>query len=226
MTNLRASPDRSSAGDCCGTPVEQATVGDEQWLRATLQARRLSWFSLAWMTGEGALGLFAGISAASIALVGWALGSVIEGLAAMIVVWRFSGTRIQSETAERRAQQGVAISFFLLAPYIAVEAIRALLTGHDSQPSVLGVAVTAASLLVMPLLGRAKHRLGERLGSDATAGEGTQNLMCAAQAAAVLAGLVVAAAFGWSWVDPVIALIIAGWATYEGVEAWRGEVCC
>ncbi len=115
---------------------------DEQWLRAARWARRLSWFSLAWMTGEGALGLLAGISAGSIALIVWALGSVIEGLAAVIVVWRFSGARMQSETAERRAQRGVAISFFLLAPYIAVEALRALLSGHDSQASGLGIAVT------------------------------------------------------------------------------------
>lgn len=226
VTNLLASTDCSCGGDCCSAPPKQATVRDAQWLRAARWARRLSWFSLAWMTGEGTLGLLAGISAGSIALVGWALGSVIEGLAAVIVVWRFSGTRMQSETAERHAQHGVAISFFLLAPYIGVEALRALLTGHDSRSSVLGIAVTAASLLVMPLLGRAKHRLGERLGSDATAGEGTQNLMCAAQAAAVLLGLGLTAAFGWSWVDPTIALAIAGWAIYEGVQAWRGEVCC
>lgn len=226
VTNLLASTDCSDGGDCCNPSPKQAPARDEQWLQAARWARNLSWLSLAWMTGEGALGLLAGISAGSIALVGWALGSVIEGLAAVIVVWRFSGARMQSETAERRAQQGVAISFFLLAPYIAVEALRALLTGHDSQSSGLGIAVTAASLLVMPLLGRAKHHLGEQLGSDATAGEGTQNLMCAAQAAAILLGLGLTAGFAWSWADPVVALAIAGWAIYEGAEAWRGEACC
>lgn len=215
----------SAGEDCCGT-AQPAAARDDGWLRAARRARALSWFSLAWMSGEGILGLVAGISANSIALVGWALGSVIEGLASVIVVWRFTGSRTLSDTAERRAQQGVAVSFFLLAPYIGVEAVRNLVTGHDSHPSTLGIIVTAASLLVMPLLGRAKHRLGQRLESEATAGEGTQNWMCAAQAAAVLVGLGLTAAVGWNWVDPTIGLALAGWAIYEGAGAWRGEDCC
>jgi len=93
-------------------------------------------------------------------------------------------------------------------------------------PTVLGVAVTAASLVVMPLLGRAKQRLGKRLDSGATVGEGMQNYLCAVQAGAVLLGLGATAAFGWSWLDPVIGLLLAGWAVYEGIEAWRGEDCC
>jgi hypothetical protein len=98
-----------------------------------------------------------------------------------------------SETAERRAQKAVAVSFWLLAPYIAVEAIRDLVAHHPASTTVLGIVLTAASVIVMPVLGIAKHRLGERLGSGATAGEGTQNLMCAAQAAAVLLALAVVA---------------------------------
>ena len=178
------------------------------------------------MTGEGVLGLVAGIAANSISLIGWALGSVIEGLASIIVIWRFTGSRTVSETSERRAQRAVAISFFLLAPYIGVESIRDLGGGHEITPTVLGVLVTAASLLVMPLLGQAKQRLGERLDSGATTGEGIQNYLCAAQAGAVLLGLVATAAFGWTWLDPVIGLLLAGWAVYEGVEAWHGEDCC
>lgn len=200
---------------------------DARWQSSARWARRLAWASLVWMTAEGALGLVAGVRAGSIALIGWALGSVIEGLASVIVLWRFTGARTASQTSERRAQRAVALSFWLLAPYIAVEAFRDLLAGHGADPSTLGIVVTAASLLVMPALGRAKHVLAGRLNSAATAGEGTQNYLCAAQAAAVLVGLgVTAAAPSARWVDPVIALLIAAWSVREGTEAWRGEDCC
>jgi divalent metal cation (Fe/Co/Zn/Cd) transporter len=179
------------------------------------------------MTAEGATGLVAGFAAGSIALVGWALGSVIEALASVIVIWRFTGTRMASQTAERRAQRAVAVSFWLLAPYIVAEAVRDLSGHHPASASALGIALTASSVVIMPVLGTAKRRLGERLGSGATAGEGTQNLMCAAQAAAVLIGLVVVAAWPGGWpVDPVIALGIAAWSVWEGARSWRGADCC
>ncbi len=196
------------------------------WLRAARWARTLAWISLLWMTAEGALGLIAGVSAGSISLVGWALGSVIEGVASVIVIWRFTGSRALSETAEGRAQKAVAISFFLLAPYLAVEAVRDLLSGNVVAVNPLGIAVTAASLLVMPILGVAKQRLGRTLDSGATSGEGVQNLMCAGQAAAVLLGLSATAAFGWTWLDPAVALLLAAWAIREGWESWRGDDCC
>ncbi|MGI8433383.1 MAG: hypothetical protein ACR2LE_01365 [Nocardioidaceae bacterium] len=188
--------------------------------------RLLSWASLVWMCAEGAIGLLAGFEAGSTALVGWALGSVIEGLASVIVIWRFTGRRLVSETSERLAQRGVAVSFFFLAPYIAVQALWDLAMGHSADSTALGIAVAASSVVVMPLLGLAKRRLGSHLDSDATTGEGLQNLMCAAQAATVLVGLGVTAVIGWSWVDPAIALIIAGWAVWEGVAAWREDGCC
>lgn len=209
---------------CCQACT--ATPSDPGWAQATRAARLLAWASLIWMTGEGVLGLIAGLGAGSISLLGWALGSVVEGLASVIVIWRFTGIRTLSETAEGRAQKAVAVSFFVLAPYLAIEAVRDLVGAHLAQTSGVGIGVTAASLLVMPGLGIAKKRLGSRLGSGATAGEGVQNLLCAAQAAAVLIGLAATAAFGWSWVDPVIALLLAAWAIREGVEAWRGEDCC
>lgn len=204
----------------------RALERDERWSRAARRARLLSWLSLAWMTVEGAAGVFAGAVAGSIALVGWGLGSVIEGLAAVIVIWRFTGSRTHSETSEHRARRAVAISFFLLAPYIAVEGVRSLAAGDHPDASVLGILVTASSVVLMPALGIAKRRLGEQLGSGATAGEGTQNLLCAAQGAAVLVGLAVNAAIGAWWLDGVIALGLAAFAIKEGREAWRGEVCC
>ena len=174
------------------------------------------------MTAEGAIGLAAGITAGSIALTGWALGSAVEGLASIIVVWRFTGARTMSESAERRAQRGVAISFWLLAPYIAIEAVRDLAGDHQAAATILGIALTASSVVIMPVLGITKQRLGRRLGSGATAGEGTQNLMCAAQAAAVLLGLAVVAIWPAGWpIDPVIALGIAGWSAWEGHQVWR-----
>jgi divalent metal cation (Fe/Co/Zn/Cd) transporter len=207
--------------------VTTAASPDEQWLRAARYARWLAWASLAWMTAEGVVGLLAGFAAGSIALVGWALGSAIEGLARVIVVWRFTGSRTLSETAERRAQKAVAVSFWLLAPYIAIEAIRDLAGHHAASASALGIVLTASSVVIMPVLGIAKRRLGRRLQSGATAGEGTQNLMCATQAAAVLIGLAVIAIWPGGWpIDPIIALGIAAWSVWEGNRSWRGTDCC
>jgi divalent metal cation (Fe/Co/Zn/Cd) transporter len=202
------------------------SVRDAGWLRAARQARLLAWASLAWMCAEGAVGLWQGFASGSIALTGWALGSAVEGLASVIVIWRFTGSRTLSGTAERRAQRAVAISFWLLAPYVAAQSAADLLTGHHSESTPIGIALTAVALLEMPLLGLAKHRLGQRLGSGATTGEGTQNYLCAGQAAAVLLVLAVTTiwAAGW-WLDPAIGLAIAAVAVREGASAWHGEDC-
>ena len=221
------------ADGCCapGSPCAGCQPApqprDAGWQRAARAARWLSWASLAWMCTEGAVGLWQGLAVGSVALTGWALGSAVEGLASIIVIWRFTGARTLSETAERRAQRAVAVSFWLLAPYIAAESARDLATGHHAGATPIGIALTAVALVVMPLLGRAKHRLAARLGSAATAGEGTQNYLCAAQAAAVLLGLAVTAAWpgGW-WADPVIGLAIAAAAVWEGIQSWRGDDCC
>jgi len=170
-------------------------------------------------------GVAAGLVAGSIGLIGLGLSSVVEGLASVIVIWRFTGSRTNSATSERNAQKAVAISFWLLAPYVAVEGIHKLIAGEHPETSVAGIALTASSLVLMPLLGRAKLRLGERLGSLATAGEGTQNLLCAALAGAVLIGLLGQTLFGAWWLDPLAALFIAAVAVKEGRAAWAGEVC-
>jgi divalent metal cation (Fe/Co/Zn/Cd) transporter len=220
------SAEATHAVDSCCSEPPAPRERDAAWQRAARAARGLSWVSLLWMTGEGALGLVAGAASGSIALIGWALGSAIEGLASIIVIWRFTGSRTLSATSERRAQKAVAVSFFLLAPYIAFESLRDLLTRHEVTASVLGLVLTASSVVVMPMLGVAKQRLGRQLDSGATAGEGVQNLLCAAQAAAVLIGLGLTAALGWSWIDPVVGLAIAVIAIHEGREAWHGRDCC
>jgi Cation efflux family len=214
---------------CCDvthSALPSPLVRDAPWHRAARWARRLSWASVAWMLAEGVVGLWQGMIVGSIALTGWALGSAVEGLASLIVIWRFTGSRTMSETAERRAQRGVAVSFWLLAPYIAAESIHHLLTEWRAATTVIGMVLTAVSLLAMPILGRAKHELATRLGSAATAGEGTQNYLCAVQAAAVLIGLAVTGAWpaGW-WLDPIIGLAIAGVAVWEGIQSWRGKEC-
>lgn len=206
--------------------LERRVAAGEEWLHAARRARLLSWISLAWMGAEGALAITAGVLAGSIALVGFGIDSFIEGIASLVIVWRFTGARLHSGAAERRAQRLVAIQFFLLAPYVSFEAIEKLAGGEQPRTSWLGVALTASSLAGMPMLGIAKRRLAERLGSAATRGEGMQNILCAYLAAAVLAGLLGNTLFGLWWLDPVAALAIAAVAVKEGRASWRGEGCC
>lgn len=197
-----------------------------EWLQAARRARLLSWISLAWMSSEGIIAITAGVLAGSIALVSFGLQSAIEGFASLVIVWRFTGARLHSERAEERAQKLVAIQFFLLAPYVAFEAIDKLVSGEQASTSVVGIVLVTTSLIGMPILGHVKRRLGNTLGSVATRGEGTQNLLCAYLAAAVLVGLLGNALFGLWWLDPVAALAVAGVAVKEGVSSWRGEGCC
>jgi divalent metal cation (Fe/Co/Zn/Cd) transporter len=198
----------------------------EQWLRAPRQARLLSWLSLAWMGAEGGIAIAAGVMAGSIALIGFGIDSAIEGLASVVIVWRFTGSRLLSHMAEARAQKLVAIQFFLLAPYVAAEGIHRLVSAEQAETSWLGIGLTTSSLVGMPFLGLAKRRLADKLGSVATRGEGTQNLLCAYLAGAVLVGLLGNTLFGLWWLDPAAALVIAAVAVKEGRESWRGEGCC
>jgi divalent metal cation (Fe/Co/Zn/Cd) transporter len=205
-------------------PRPAARPRDAGWLRAARQARWLSYVSLVWMLAEGVLGVIAGAQAHSIAVITWAIGSVVEAAAAVIVIVRFTGANRFSETAERRAQKWVAGSFFVLVPYILYESVSKLVTGSQPERNWLAVALLVSSIVLMPGLGWGKHRLGQRLDSGATAGEGTQNLLCAAQGAVGLVGLLAGSA-GFGFLDPVAALLIAAIAAKEGVELWRGEEC-
>jgi divalent metal cation (Fe/Co/Zn/Cd) transporter len=194
--------------------------------RLARRARILSWLSLLWMTVEGAVAIFAGIVASSVALIGFGLDSAIEGFASVIIIWRFTGHRIHSDAAEDRAQKLVAIQFFVLAPYVAVESARALIGGNHPDETLVGILLACGSVVFMPMLGIAKQRIADRLGSAATKGEGRQNMLCAYLAGALLIGLLGNAWFGAWWLDPVVGLLIAAVAIKEGREAWRGEGCC
>jgi divalent metal cation (Fe/Co/Zn/Cd) transporter len=202
-----------------------AAHGSPAYLHEERKAKWLSWASVAYMAAEGLVAVFAGIVAGSIALIGFGLDSAIEGFASVVIVWRFTGWRTLSHEAERRAQKLVAVQFFVLAPYVGLESVRMLAEGHRPDVSVLGIALAASSLMVMPWLGRAKQRIGLRIGSSATASEGKQNLLCAYLAAALLVGLLGNAMFGAWWLDPIVGLLIAGLAIHEGREAWRGDAC-
>jgi divalent metal cation (Fe/Co/Zn/Cd) transporter len=199
---------------------------DAERLRLARRVRLLSWASLGYMALEGAIAILAGLSAGSIALVGFGLDSAIEGFASAIIVWRFTGHRVFSDAAEVRAQKLVAVQFFVLAPYVAYGSVAALARSEHAEESLVGIALAASSVVLMPLLGIAKQRLADRLGSAATRGEGRQNMLCAYLAGALLLGLLGNALFGAWWLDPAVGLLIAAVAIKEGREAWRGEGCC
>jgi divalent metal cation (Fe/Co/Zn/Cd) transporter len=196
--------------------------------RAALQrrARALAWGGNAWHLIEFTIAIAAGVAASSVALVAFGIDSLIELAAGLTIVWRFTGSRLDSITSERRAQQAIAVSYFLLAAYVAVESVRDLAGGQEPGASWVGIGLAAITAPTMPLLARAKRRVGHALGSAATVGEGGQNMICAYLSIALLAGLLANAIFGWWWADPMAALVIGGIAVREGVESWRGDACC
>jgi Co/Zn/Cd efflux system component len=194
--------------------------------RATLvrRARLLAAASVAYNTVEGAVALSAGTIAGSSALVGFGIDSVIEVSAGLIVLWQLRHRL--PESRERLAQRLVAVSFFVLAPYLVWEAGGALLTGERADASPVGVALALASVAIMPFLSITQRRTGRELGSGAVHGSGTQTLLCTYLSAVLLIGLGLNAALGWWWADPVAALVIAAIAGREGWQTWRGEGCC
>ena len=190
------------------------------------RARLLARLGLAWHFVEAAVAVAAGIAAGSVALIGFGADSLVEAVAGVVVLWRFAAARVESETAERRAQQLIAASFVLIAIYVGIEAARSLATGDQPDASWVGIGLAAVTLATMPPLARAKARVGRELGSAATTSEGRQNMLCAYLSAGLLVGLVANAVLGWWWADPLVALGIAAVAVHEAREAWHGESCC
>jgi divalent metal cation (Fe/Co/Zn/Cd) transporter len=189
------------------------------------QARWLAWGGIAWHFIEFAIALAAGVAASSIALIGFGADSLIEALAGFVVLWLFTGSRVGSDRAERRAQQMIAVSFYVLAAYIGVEAIRTLIGGTEPNASWVGIGLAAFTAATMPLLAVAKRRIGHKLGSSATVQEASQTQLCAYLSVALLIGLSANALLGWWWADPITALVIAAVALREGRESWRGDTC-
>jgi divalent metal cation (Fe/Co/Zn/Cd) transporter len=194
--------------------------------RLERRARLLAWAGNGWHVIEFGIALSAGIAAGSVALVAFGIDSAIELAAGLTIVWRFTGSRLGSPWSERRAQQLIALSYFLLAAYVAVESTRDLLGGDEPAASWVGIGLAAVTAPTMPLLARAKRRVGHALGSAATVGEGGQNMICAYLSVALLVGLLANALAGWWWADPAAALVIGALAAREGIESWRGDACC
>lgn len=195
--------------------------------RRAVLARRIRWFvaaTIGYNVIEAVVALTEGARVSSSALIGFGLDSVIEVSSAAAVAWQFSGR--DPEARERTALRLIAFSFFGLASFVAFDAVRALLGGQEARHTTIGIALAAVSLAVMPVLSWAQRRAGRELGSLSAVADSKQTLLCTYLSGVLLLGLVLNSAFGWSWADPVAALVIAAVAVKEGRDAWRGDTCC
>ncbi|MGJ9421533.1 cation diffusion facilitator family transporter [Aeromicrobium sp. CF3.5] len=188
------------------------------------RAKLLAGTSVAYNVVEAVIAVSAGLAAGSVALVGFGLDSVVEVSSGLIILWQFSHRL--PESREQQALKLMAVSFFALAAYVSFESVRALASGHEPEPSTIGIVLAAVSLAVMPFLSWAQRRTGRALGSNAVVADSTQTLLCTYLSAVLLVGLVANASLGWSWADPIAGLVIAAVAAREGFEAWQGRGCC
>lgn len=195
-------------------------------VRRVVLQRRIRWVvaaTIAYNVVEAVVALVAGRVASSSALVAFGLDSVVEVLSAAAVAWQFSAP--DPEARERTALRLIAVSFLGLAAFVSVDAVRTLLGSDRAEPSTVGIVLAAVSLAVMPVLSWLERRTGRELGSSSAVADSHQTLLCAYVSAVLLVGLVLNSTLGWSWADPLAALVIAGWAVKEGLEAWRGDAC-
>jgi len=213
-------------------PAALATgSGEAAKLRLQWIARgfRLALFTVLWNVLEGVIAVSSGIAAGSIALIGFGIDSFIETASALVVGWRFSYERsgrplAQTERAERRAARIAGALLLALACYILLDSGRRLMgIGDEPEPSVVGIVLTAVSLVVMPLLGRAKLRAAEQLDSRALRADAYETITCAWLSATTLTGLALNAATGWWWADPLAALVLIPLIVREGLEGLRGD---
>jgi divalent metal cation (Fe/Co/Zn/Cd) transporter len=194
--------------------------------RAVLH-RRIRWVVAATITYnviEAVVALAAGTVASSSALIGFGLDSIVEVLSAAAVAWQFAGP--DPHRREKPALRVIAISFFGLAAFVTVDAVRSLFGGAEPEHSTVGIVLAAVSVIVMPGLSWFERRTGRELGSASAVADSKQTLICSYLSAVLLVGLLLNSLLGWSWADPVAALVIAGFAVREGIEAWRGDACC
>ena len=188
------------------------------------RARLLAAASVAYNVAEAVVAISSGRVADSTALVGFGLDSTVEVMSGLVILWQFG--HAVPEEREHLARRLIAVSFFALAAYVTVESVRAVVARDQPDTSVVGIALAALSLAVMPLLSRWQRRTGRELGSGAVVADGTQTLLCTYLSAVLLVGLLANALLGWWWLDPVAALVIAAVAVREGRSNWRGDACC
>ena len=172
---------------------------------------------------EAGIALAAGRAASSAALIGFGLDSLVEVLSAAAVAWQFAGP--DPHRRERVALKVIALSFFGLAAVVTVDALRSLLGGEAADRSLVGIALAAVSVAIMPAFSWFERRTGLELGSASAVADSKQTLICSYLSAAVLLGLLANSLLAWAWADSVAALVIAAFAVREGLEAWRGEAC-
>lgn len=196
-------------------PLERAQLGR--------RAQGLAAVSVAYNVLEAVIAIGAGVAAGSVALIGFGLDAGVEVASGLIVLWQFRHRL--PETRERLALRMMAVSFLALAAWVSLESLRALATGHAPEASAVGIGLAVCSLVVMPFLSRAQRRTGEALGSATVVADSTQTRLCVYLSGFLLLGLVLNAALGWTWADPVAGLVIAAVATREALSAWRGEGC-
>ncbi|MGH3912060.1 MAG: cation transporter [Pseudonocardiaceae bacterium] len=221
------------AGDCCAAPAEVVPVTETavtrtvSWQRRAVLGRRVRLLVAATITYnviEAIIAISAGTQVSSTALIGFGLDSVIEVASAAAVAWQFSGADPQAR--ERTALTVIAVSFFVLAAYVTVESIRALAGAASAEHSTVGIVLASVSLAVMPLLSYAQRRTGRELGSVSAVADSQQTLLCTYLSGVLLVGLLLNSLLGWSFADPIAALVIAAVAVREGRAAWRGDSCC
>ena len=206
------------------TQVRPASVPRERTVVLRRRVRLIVAATITYNVIEGVVAITAGTIASSAALVGFGLDSVVEVVSAGAIAWQFAGSDHQAR--ERRALRVVALSFFALAAYVAVDSIRALTGSVPADHSSIGIGLAAVSLVLMPFLSWAERRTGRELGSLSVVANSKQTLLCTYLSAVLLVGLVLNSTLGWSWADPIAALVIAAVAAREGLEAWRGDRCC
>lgn len=218
------------ADGCCAparphrTALSVSLANAERRAVLSRRVRLLVTATITYNVIEAIIAISAGTLASSTALVGFGLDSVIEVASAAAVAWQFSGKDPQAR--ERTALKMIAVSFFALAAYVIVESARALTGAEVAERSTVGIVLAAVSLLVMPFLSYAQRRAGRELGSSSAVADSKQTLLCTYLSGVLLVGLLLNSMFGWSWADPIVALVIAAVAVKEGREAWRGEHCC
>jgi divalent metal cation (Fe/Co/Zn/Cd) transporter len=227
LAKSAAGPD--SCADGCCPPADHSRgpalqIAADRQSVLTRRVRLLVAATITYNIIEAIVAISAGTVASSTALIGFGLDSVIEVASATAVAWQFSGK--DPDARERTALKIIAVSFFALAAYITVDSIRSLLGAGAAEHSPVGIVLAAVSLLVMPLLSYAQRRAGRELGSASAVADSKQTLLCTYLSGVLLVGLLLNSLFGWSWADPIVALVIAAVAVKEGREAWRGEHCC
>ncbi|MFF3601848.1 cation transporter [Kitasatospora indigofera] len=205
------------------TAPNRAAPAPERTARLHRRIRWIVGITIGYNIVEAAVSIAAGAAASSAALIGFGLDSLVEVLSAAAVAWQFS--RAEPEKYEKGTLRVIAFAFFALAAYVSASAVLSLIGAVEPLHSPLGIVITAVSVVVMPVLSWVERRTGRELGSATAVADSKQTLLCTYLSAAVLLGLLLNATLGWGWVDPIAALVIAGFAVREGIEALRGDTC-